>query len=271
MWVRILQHLLPRGRAWSITVDKKLRQWLTGLVAHFEDVKTFADNAYLDFFAQTTRKLDLWEEQKGLRAANLTEQERRDRLAARWKALGGQDPDYIQTTLQNTGFNVYVHEWWVPGALHPAGGQVNGDEPPVARNPYTYLYDGVSADATLGDGHDNALDGFTTFQDGNDTNPIGYLMVNKVLEPLSTTIGDGHDAAYDGGDLMADGAFTLAFVRKLYQLTATADEYPFFIYIGAESFPDTATVPANRRDEFEDLILSLCPLEQWVGMLVQYT
>lgn len=52
---------------------------------------------------------------------------------------------------------------------------------------------------------------------------------------------------------------------------ADPDTWPFFLYWGAESFPDRASVPATRRAEFERLILQLCPAQQWLVTLVDYT
>lgn len=46
--------------------------------------------------------------------------------------------------------------------------------------------------------------------------------------------------------------------------------WPFFLYWGAASFPDRATVPASRRQEFERLILKLCPTQNWLVTLVDY-
>ena len=46
--------------------------------------------------------------------------------------------------------------------------------------------------------------------------------------------------------------------------------WPYFIYWGAETFPTKADVPAARRDEFERLLLKLCPTHQWIVLLVNY-
>lgn len=41
-------------------------------------------------------------------------------------------------------------------------------------------------------------------------------------------------------------------------------------YIGGENFPDVAPIPAERKDEFEDLILSIRPMGRWIVLLVGY-
>ncbi len=112
----IIKHLLPNAKAWVITIEKRLKEFFSGLTGLGEDAKEFTDDAWLDIFPQTTREISAWELQFGLGQVNtLTEQQKRDRLAAAWSATGGQSPSYIQGVLQENGFDVYLHDWWVPG------------------------------------------------------------------------------------------------------------------------------------------------------------
>ena len=93
-------------------------------------ITEYFDLIWADLFPDTTRELTAWEAQFGLPQLGLTEDERRERLLGYWQATGGQDPSYIQATLQASGFDVYVHEWWeVPAAA-----------PPVARDPASATY-----------------------------------------------------------------------------------------------------------------------------------
>lgn len=46
--------------------------------------------------------------------------------------------------------------------------------------------------------------------------------------------------------------------------------WPFFLYWGGEIFPARASVPPERRAEFEQLILKLCPAQNWLVTLVDY-
>lgn len=270
-WLSVFKHLLPSGRAWRITTNKMLRSFIDGLRGAPEDAREFIDNVYLDIFPATTRRLDEYENQFGLPAAVLTEQQRRDRLDAAWKATGGQSPRYIQDTLQGAGFPVYVHEWWVPDPLHPTGGSVNGDSVPVARDPFAYLWDGVSERQFIGCGHNLAMCGGDVAFANSQNEPPGYPLVNKVLIASSGSIGAGYAQMYCGGDLAACGASVVAYNRKQYVIPADPTKYPHFLYIGGETFPDLATIPGSRREEFEDLCLKICPTEKWLGMLVDYT
>lgn len=271
IWLDVFKHLLPTGRAWRVTVEKRLRDFFEGLGGAPADVKQYVDEVYGDVGPDTTRELVAWEDQFGLPASMLTVSQRRARLDGAWKALGGQSPRYIQDTLQRAGFNVFVHEWWEPSLLHPAGGSVAGDVSPVARDPFQYVWDGSAPRQFVGAGHVSAYCGGDLAFCSSQNSPPGYPLVNKVLEAVTTVIGAGHVSAVCGGISLACGATVTSYRRKQYAVPADPTKYPYFLYIGGENFPDQATVPLTRRDEFEDLCLKICPLEQWLGILVTYS
>ena len=258
----IFSHLLPNARAWRLTVNKKLRQFFDGLSGIESDVKSYIDDIWLDIFPSTTRELEAWEFQWGLPPAVLTDQARRDRVDAAWNSLGGQSPRYIQDTLQANGFDIYVHEWWelpIVGA-------------PVVRNPLLYLDDGtVGIPFTMYDGAADAQDGDTASQDGGTATPVGYPLVNKILIATNRFIGDGSSMMYDGAADAQDGDVVVLYSNKQYVIPTDSAKWPFFLYIGDVNFPDLASLPESRRDEFEDLCLKICPTEQWLGILVTYS
>jgi hypothetical protein len=270
LFFRIFKHLLPNARAWRLVKDN-IRDFFSGLTGIGADIKTYLDNVWLDIFPETTRCLGLYEDQFALPNSGLTIQQRRDRLDATWKASGGQDPRYIQDTLQNAGFDVYVHEWWEPIPGRPGGGSINNDVTPVARNPFSYLWDGVTDRQFIGCGHDDAYCGGDTMFSNSQNSPPGYPLVNKVIVPNALTIGCGQTELFCGGDSASAGAEITIFSLKQYIIPADPTKYPFFLYIGGQNFPDQATVQLGRRDEFEDLCLKICPTEQWLGILVNYT
>lgn len=262
MFLRIFQHLLPNAKAWRITVDKQLRRFFDGLTGLGSDFKEFDDLIYKDIDPQETRELSAWESQFGLPDTLLTEQERRDRLDATWKALGGQSPRYIQDTLQAAGFDVYVHEWWVL----PVVGV------PAARNPLTYLNDGSAPiQYTMNDGAVVANDGNPDANDGVSVGPTGYPLVNKILSPTVNTLSDGYVGMNDGAANANDGRQITAYSDKQYIVPNDPTKWPYFLYIGGQTFPDHAIVSASRRNEFETLCLKICPTQQWLGMLITYT
>jgi len=254
--INIFKHLLPRARAWNITIDKSLRRLILGLASLPADIREYFDLIFTDIDPARTRTLESWEFQFALPGANISEEERRARLDAAWKALGGQSPGYIQNTLRAAGFDVYIHEWW-DGVL--------------TRSPFTYLDDGTGGlPYIMGDGTEDAQDGGAQAMDGATENPAGYPLVNKIPLTYNRYICDGAPKMLDGGDNAMDGLVIIFRTRKQYIMPPDADTYPHYIYIGAASFPDKAEVPENRRDEFEDLCLKICPTGKWLGILVNY-
>ena len=270
MFLRIFKHLLPNAHAWHLMVDKQLRQFFEGLTTPLgDDSKSFFDNIWLDIFPGTTRDIHGWENQFGLPDTLTDEQEQRDRIDAAWKALGGQSPRYIQDTLQAAGFDVYVHEWWVPGS--EAAVDVKAAATP--KDPFIYLNDGLQPLQYFSlDGGADMQDGdLAVAMDGASVQPSGYPLVNKILIPTDDIIGDGSAQMFDGGINAQDGGILTIYSSKLYEIPADPTKYPYFLYIGGATFPDHANVPVSRRNEFETLCLKICPAQQWLGILVDYS
>ncbi len=273
MFLRMFKHLLPNAKAWRITIDKKLRQFFEGLSGIGEDVKTFVDNVWSDIFPQTTRELSAWEDQFALQNnTSLTEQQRRDRLDAAWKALGGQDPRYIQDTLQANGFDVYLHSWWVEGT-QPGPGVKQCVTP---RNPLLVLrpsQDQTEFQVTCG--NPAATCGNPAATCGSTLEPLGYPLVNKI-NVLSTVpkfiVTCGNPVATCGNPAATCGNYTaLQEIPKNYIIPTDPAKWPYFLYIGGSVFGTLATVDALRKDEFETLCLKICPAQQWLGILVKYS
>jgi hypothetical protein len=264
LFTRIIQHLLPRAKAWSITIDKRLRQFFSGLAEGLPPtLRQFYDEVYGDVFPQTTRELAEWENQFALPATVLTEQQRRDRLDGAWKAFGGQSPRYIQDTLRNAGFDVYIHEWWqLPagtlvnvyyGEAGQEGAESNETEMlsgniigtvalgnPQPRNPFDHLSDGESSGRYfLSSGAAEAISGGQFAISGATSKPKGYLLVNKPA----------------GGP---------------YNIPLDTNQWRYILYVGGPNFGDVATVSPARRAEFEALLLKICPAQQWLGVIVEY-
>ncbi len=263
IFLRIFKHLLPNARAWRITVDKQLREFFEGLSGVGSDVKTFVDEVWLDIFPETTRELGTWENQFGLRDTGLTEQGRRDRLDATWKALGGQDPKYIQDTLQANGFNVFVHEWWEPGT-EPAVGIKQCVTP---RNPFTVLRnDNIESGLTITCGNPAATCGNPAATSGSSTEPVGYPLVNKLQQSVPKY------KVTCGNPAVTCGSFEIFHdVEKRYFIPFDSLKWPYFLYIGGETFGDIAQISTQRKNEFEALCLKICPAQQWLGIIVEYT
>lgn len=262
----VYKHLLPTARAWQLTIDKRLRQFFQGISGTPQDSRDYFDQVFNDIDPQLTRALPEWENQFGLwKSGVLSEQDRRDRLDAAWKRRGGQDPRYLQDTLQAAGFPVFIHEFW----------ELPLTFPPTVRNPNNFLSSGnTGALITQQDGGPSSQDGGNISQDGAGITPQGYPLVNKIFEQGSDfpEMQDGAPATgQDGNPSAQDGSGGLTFRRVVYTVSTDPDEFPFYLYIGGEVFPEVAIIPNSRRDEFEALCLQICPLEQWLGILVLYS
>jgi hypothetical protein len=272
MFLRLFMHLLPRARAWSITIDGKLRQFFEGLAASIgAPVRLYLDMILLDLFPDTTRELEEWERQFDIRyTSGLTEAARRERLAGAWRALGGQDPQYIQDTLQGAGFDVYVHEWWVPGTEAPPGVHAA----PVVRNPFSYLYPTSSGGpGGMQAGEPLALAGEAFAQAGNVAGVLGYPLVNKLLYSTFDYLTCAGEALAQAGEpgMLAGERTAFYDLQVVYQIPSDPATWPYFLYIGAPAFGTLAQVPASRRDEFEELLLKIAPAHVWLGVMVVYT
>ena len=228
------QHLLPRSRAWDLIVDKPLRRLFRALGTTSTDAVVYVNAALADVLPAFTRRLTQWEQQFNLPDTGLTEQQRRDRLTAAWRRVGGQSPGYIQDTLQAAGFPVFVHEWWVPGS-----------DPVQARSPLTVVRDdGTAVDYLYELDTTGAELGTTDMELGQRSGAVGYLLVNKIYDATG--------------------------MRVQYRVPRDPTDWPFVLYIGGRMFPDSVTLTPARRDEFEELLLSIAPGQQWLGVLVEY-
>lgn len=230
MFLRILRHLLPTGRAWRLVVDRMLKRYLGGLLTGFADpAKEALDDVADDARPALTRALPEWEDQFGGWVEG-DEAARRNQVAVEFLMQGGQSTHYIETILHAAGFtNLYVHQWWEPNTF-----------PRVARDPRDYGNQPLIGQWQCGDpeaqcGNPNVL------CDAFQANLPSYL-VNRNLTPNAPP------------PIPDDPA-----------------RWPYFIYIGGETFPEIAEVPAERRAELERLLLKICPMHLWIVLITDTT
>ena len=264
-FLQIFKNLLPRSRAFSIIIEKRLREWFVGLADLPADIRIYFQLILLDLFPDSTRALDQWESEFGLDPFG-TESQRRQRLAAAWQAIGGQSPRYLQDVFQAAGFDVYVHEPWFFDIF--SNKQI--------RNPNLYIEACSGGGACLVykvvSGAPTAIAGAFGVVAGAIAEAKGYLLVNNIRQVENTILfSAGSSLAISGGVSAVAGASSgIVFSNKEYTIPTDQDEWPYIAYIGGETFPDLANIPAERRSEFESILLKYCPNQLWLGVLVNY-
>jgi len=273
------KHLFPKALAWLMPWDGFLRKYIDGLSETPADIRDFADNVYLDMFPQTTRELELWEQQFNITAAG-TDQQRRDNIAARWVALGGQGLDYLESVIHTAGFtNVFLHPWFnADGSTKNPNFFLQDSRPAFdffTGKPNLQTGDGISqssgshsvTDYPFFTGQVGAQSGDGTTQTASQFLPfIPYFYYTG--KPGAQT-GDG--VTQTAGQLVVNG---ILLVNKgpnvSYSVPQTLDEYREILYVGGETFPDFADVPIEQKEEFERLLLRYLPYSHWIGLLINY-
>lgn len=241
IYFRMFQHLLPRARAWQLILETQFREFITGLSSIAEDARLFFDAVWSDVLPSSTNQLPLWNSQFGLPETGLSVADQRDRVDAAWKNLGGQSPRYIEDTLQANGFNVFVHEFWGNGAA-PA-------VPYVAPAPVDPVALGlVDAD----------------------------MLVNLIRTVDVQFLGAGDNSVDDAmmlagqAEAQAGNVAGMSFSEVSYTVPTDIEDRAYILYISAPTFPNQVGVLASREQEFKELVLSLVPAQQWVGMFVNF-
>ena len=131
-FMNVYRSLLPKGEGFRLTnIGKKLTLFFESLSLFPSRVQSFIDLAVIDNIdPNKTNLLEEFEEMYGLSKVGLTDEDRRQQIAATIAAVGGQSPRYLTDILQVLGFPLYVFDWWV------SEGNVS---PPIARNPFLYV------------------------------------------------------------------------------------------------------------------------------------
>ncbi|MHC4868059.1 MAG: hypothetical protein ACYTEX_28650, partial [Planctomycetota bacterium] len=148
---------------------------------------------------------------------------------------GGQSPNYLQTALQDAGFDVYVHEWW----------RVDGDEKPIQMGDGTQMGDGAQMGGKLPipTGYPVARNPIPYI---NDSQPNNLLVnpVERAYLDYKHQMGDGTQMG-DGAQMGANNG--IKYIEKIYPHPDNGDDYPFYMYVGGETWPDIVSIEGARR------------------------
>lgn len=216
-FLKIFDLLLPRSSTFSLIIDRTFRKFFSGLAEMPTTIRIHLASIINDIFPRLTEKSKDQSNQLGA-PVELS----RAALETEYGAIGGQAPGYIQQVLQDAGFDVYLHEWWVPGS-----------RPPVARNPFDYI------------GEYQLL--------VNDISIIERNYLYQFIEDETICFVEDNSVRFDDYD-------GYIFISKRYAMANIEDEYPKYFYIGGETFPNPAYVPIFHYSELVRLIYKLKPL-----------
>lgn len=257
-YFNIFKYLLPKCDAFIIFVQKKLTQFFEGITALPDDFRKYIDQIYLDIFPETTRSIELFEEQFGIINPSTDDAIRRNTISERWEKKECQGKDCLQDILQSAGFNVQVHE----------------NNPPV--DPAIFLV----GDFVMVAGGSNAYAGRSDAFAGKTAN--GELLVNGFVPVASDQrlfIANAGNA-WAGNQFSIAGYFTEFLVEdKTYTLPTDPKLFPFIFFIGGDATRnasneltsiDVVDIPASREQEFKELILMHKPAQSWAGLIVNY-
>jgi len=254
-WFRVIQHLLPHSTAWSVTAEKKLRNFALALAEAPATFKTFVDEVWEEVFPEYTTHLSEWEREGGIfvNAAD-SDATRREKIDAWWKADGGQSPTDIEDVLHDSGFTeLFVHECW----------STVGPPTWVARDPGDYTE--IPAIGTV---QCSACDwgsyeqpqcssGFDTSGGVDDGDPITQWQCDDLV-------------ANDPGYLVNSNLTRRAPPAPPDDST----KWPYFIYVSGEVLStdvnDWPIIINTRRAEIERLLLKHCPTQHWIVLAVRW-
>jgi hypothetical protein len=207
---------------------------------------------------------------------------------------GGTGFGTIKAALLTVGQMYQIHGW----------AKSDGTAIPVVRtNTTSFIWTGTTSTAWqefdvrfVADGTDfylytEAGAGYVEFDDiqlddlsaplAHDPNDLigseiaGNPLVNKILRTeRNYTVECGDDSAFAGENNECGEAHMecgnydgFSNLYKIYPIPTDTDQWKNFIYIGGETIDDALDIDENRRSEFEDLCLKICPAEKWIGLI----
>lgn len=214
-----------------------LRKFFVGLTGGFSDVRDAVDAVWAEIDPATTTSQTEWQSQFGIfwDGTDSAATKQAD-LETAWSARGGQSTDYLETLLQDAGFDVYVHDPWVSGSPPPF-------EP---RDPSFYTAQPIIGPAVCC----GASAGQYCCFDGEGQTCAGDFLQNNV----------GYLVNDDKGG------------KAPPPIPDDPDVWPFLIYIGPSVLNPSAPaqVPNSRRAEFERLLLKYRPAHCWIVINVDF-
>lgn len=259
---RAIRALLPTGRAWDITQPTNLRRVFEAIVPLPDDIRRELEGVYSDYFPDTTRALEKWEEIFHVRfsASLFSDGERRIVLKVLWLLrYGNTTSEFMQQVLRII----------IPG--------VNVSENVPLGNPIglSFAYRSVNGNKYMCCGNKNA---FCNFHVGEQPpNHVTYRSVNGNRYMVC-----GNKNAYCNYNL-GDPVWKPAVLRndsmEVYDIPQDERYWSMCFFISGEVFRDDnkrfivfqrVKIEEKWRQLIEYIVLALKPVQGTAILFVQY-
>jgi hypothetical protein len=101
-FLKAIRNLLPSSSQWNLSKSSNMRKLFEAIAVLPEDLRTEIEQVYLDYFPETTRCIELWEQVFQIIFTQSELEQRRSVLSSIWlTSRGGQSLPFLQSVLQN--------------------------------------------------------------------------------------------------------------------------------------------------------------------------
>lgn len=253
--LRLTKQLVPTGRAWKMPEGGYHEALHIGLgisqAQAYDDALTILKSMLPDNDEFTEDDATDWERRLGITSSSLTYLEDRKDAILRKLAFPGINPakghyGYIESQLQDAGFNVYVYENLFP-VYYPDG------------------YESVSPLYILPDVITGRM-GMNNMGQINMGNKVSYYKDQLILAQFGRfQMGDINMKQY----VWANKVANFIEEEKDYKFNTTTN-YAATFFIGGSTLGSYANVPAVRKNEFRQLILKLKQAQCCAFLYINY-
>lgn len=96
---------------------------------------------------------------------------------------------------------------------------------------------------------------------------VGEVQCGEVVAQCGEDLAECSDLLAADADYLVNDDLSR---RAPPPLPSDPERWQHFFYVGGETFPDTATVPSERRAEFRRMLLKYKPTHLWIVLRIEY-
>ena len=110
-FLKAIRNLLPSSSQWNLAKSSNIRKLFEAIAILPEDLRTEIEQVYLDYFPETTRCIERWEQVFQIIFTQSELEQRRSVLSSIWlTSRGGQSLPFLQSVLQNLFAEIRIEE-----------------------------------------------------------------------------------------------------------------------------------------------------------------